>query len=72
MDNSQQAAPAGDIGDHVLPKVIVILTGVIALVALIIRLTARHIMRKLGIADLFLVISMVYISSKQIGLYRTL
>ncbi|KAI1360438.1 hypothetical protein F5Y08DRAFT_317338 [Xylaria arbuscula] len=60
MDNNQHAAPAGDIGDHVLPKVIVILTGVIALVALIIRLTARHIMKKLGIADLFLVISMVF------------
>ncbi|KAI0509369.1 hypothetical protein F5B22DRAFT_326973 [Xylaria bambusicola] len=60
MDADQQAAPAGDIGNHVLPKVIVILTGVIALLALIIRLLARHIMRKLGIADILLVISMIF------------
>ncbi|TRX90537.1 hypothetical protein FHL15_008510 [Xylaria flabelliformis] len=58
MDNDQQTVPAGDIGDHVLPKTIVILTGIVALVALIVRLLARHIMRRLGIADLLLVISM--------------
>ncbi|TGJ79723.1 hypothetical protein E0Z10_g9035 [Xylaria hypoxylon] len=60
MDNGQQIAPAGDIGNHVLPQVIVILTGVIALVALTVRLLARQFMRRLGIADLLLVISMVF------------
>ncbi|KAI0453910.1 hypothetical protein F5B21DRAFT_525377 [Xylaria acuta] len=60
MDYDHQAAPAGDIGNHILPKVIVILTGIVALVALTIRLVARHIMRRLGIADLLLVISMVF------------
>ncbi|KAF2967711.1 hypothetical protein GQX73_g5888 [Xylaria multiplex] len=60
MDNDQQSAPAGDHGNHVLPKVIVILTGVVALVALIIRLVARKMMRRLGLADLLLVISMAF------------
>ncbi|KAI0904215.1 hypothetical protein F4823DRAFT_615753 [Ustulina deusta] len=60
MVSDHQAEPAGDIGDHVLPKVIVILTGVVALVALTIRLLARHMMRRLGIADALLVISMVF------------
>ncbi|KAI1735114.1 hypothetical protein F4680DRAFT_310930 [Xylaria scruposa] len=60
MDNDQQTVPAGDIGDHALPKAIVILTGIVALVALIVRLLARHIMRRLGLADLLLVISMVF------------
>jgi hypothetical protein len=52
-------APAGDIGNHVLPKAIIILTGVIALIILAIRLYARFIMRRLGISDILLVISMV-------------
>ncbi|KAI1751060.1 hypothetical protein F4782DRAFT_506625 [Xylaria castorea] len=60
MDYDQQTAPAGDIGNHALPKAIVILTGIVALVALVVRLLARHMMRRLGIADLLLVISMVF------------
>ncbi|KAI8948131.1 hypothetical protein F4801DRAFT_558009 [Xylaria longipes] len=60
MDNDHPIAPAGDIGNHVLPKVIIILTGVVALVVLIIRLYARQMMRRLGIADLLLVISMIF------------
>lgn len=59
MDNEHQPAQAGDIGNHVLPQAIILLTGVVALGALGVRLLARHIMRRLGIADLLLVISMV-------------
>ncbi|KAH8165341.1 hypothetical protein CIB48_g2918 [Xylaria polymorpha] len=58
MDNEHQPAQAGDIGNHVLPQAIILLTGVVALGALGVRLLARHIMRRLGIADLLLVISM--------------
>ncbi|KAI1346848.1 hypothetical protein F5Y01DRAFT_330360 [Xylaria sp. FL0043] len=58
MDDDQPNVPAGDIGNHVLPKTIVILTGVVALLALIVRLVARRIMRRLGVADVLLVISM--------------
>ncbi|KAI1122519.1 hypothetical protein F5Y10DRAFT_72581 [Nemania abortiva] len=58
VDHNQPLAPAGDIGNHVLPKVIVILTGIIALLALFVRLLARQMMRRLGLADLLLVISM--------------
>ncbi|KAI0428664.1 hypothetical protein F5Y09DRAFT_357612 [Xylaria sp. FL1042] len=60
MDNDPQNVPAGDIGNHVLPKTIVILTGVVALLALIVRLVARRIMRRLGVADVLLVISMAF------------
>ncbi|KAI1425508.1 hypothetical protein F5Y12DRAFT_369369 [Xylaria sp. FL1777] len=60
MDDGQQTVPAGDIGNHVLPKAIVIFTGIVALIALIIRLLARQIMRRLGITDLLLIISMAF------------
>ncbi|GAW19407.1 hypothetical protein ANO14919_088940 [Xylariales sp. No.14919] len=60
MDQDQKAAPAGDIGNHILPKVIVIFTGILALIALTIRLVARKMMRRLGIADVLLVLSMVF------------
>ncbi|KAI0966495.1 hypothetical protein F4678DRAFT_484124 [Xylaria arbuscula] len=42
MENNQQAAPAGDIGNHVLSKVIVILTGVVGLLALVGFFIAHH------------------------------
>ncbi|KAI0869870.1 hypothetical protein GGS24DRAFT_477462 [Hypoxylon argillaceum] len=60
MDNAQQPVPAGDIGDHILPKVIVILTGIVALAAVIVRLLARQMIKRVGLADLLLVISMVF------------
>lgn len=53
------AHPAGDIGNHVLPEVIIIVSGVLVLLAVIVRLIARQMMQKLGIADLLLVISLV-------------
>ncbi|KAI1175533.1 hypothetical protein F4777DRAFT_321570 [Nemania sp. FL0916] len=51
-------SPAGDIGNHVVPKAIVLVTGVLSLVALTIRLAARYKMKRLGIPDILLVISM--------------
>jgi hypothetical protein len=57
--NTESPSPAGDIGNHVIPKTIVLLTGILVLVATIIRLSARQIMKKLGIPDILLVISMV-------------
>ncbi|KAI0469441.1 hypothetical protein F4859DRAFT_131680 [Xylaria cf. heliscus] len=70
MDDNHPNVPAGDIGDHVLPKVIVILTGIVALVALGIRLLARKMMRRLGIADLLLVISMVFYVAHHYNAYQ--
>ncbi|KAI1290701.1 hypothetical protein F5Y03DRAFT_403856 [Xylaria venustula] len=70
MDSSQQAAPAGDIGNHVLPKVIVILTGAVGLLALVVRLVARQIMRRLGIADVLLVISMGFFIAHHYNAYQ--
>ncbi|KAI0521509.1 hypothetical protein F5B22DRAFT_643675 [Xylaria bambusicola] len=52
------AAPAGDIGNHVIPKVVVYLAGIIGLLAVTVRLYARYAIKKLGIPDALLVISM--------------
>ncbi|KAI0198734.1 hypothetical protein F4808DRAFT_249411 [Astrocystis sublimbata] len=60
IDYHHEPEPAGDIGNHALPKAIVIITGVLALGALLTRLTARKIMHRLGLADLLLVISMIF------------
>ncbi|KAI0096666.1 hypothetical protein GGR51DRAFT_568279 [Nemania sp. FL0031] len=42
-------SPAGDIGNHVLPQVIVIFTGIMVAVATFLRLLARRMMNKLDI-----------------------
>ncbi|KAI1119240.1 hypothetical protein F5Y14DRAFT_127285 [Nemania sp. NC0429] len=52
--------PAGDIGNHVVPKAIVIFTGILALLAVVIRLLSRYNMRRLGIPEILLVISMAF------------
>lgn len=57
-----EAVPAGDIGNHVVPEVIIISTGVVALLAVVIRLMSRYILRKLGIVEILLIISMVRLS----------
>lgn len=51
--------PSGDIGNHVVPEAIVIFTGVLAIVTVAIRLLARYMMKRLGIPEILLVISMV-------------
>ncbi|KAJ8131278.1 hypothetical protein O1611_g2346 [Lasiodiplodia mahajangana] len=51
-------SPAGDIGNHVAPQAIIIVTGIMVAIALLIRFLARYLMKKLGIAEVLLVISM--------------
>lgn len=64
------AHPAGDIGNHVLPEVIIIVSGVLVLLAVIVRLIARQMMQKLGIADLLLVISLAFFISHHYNAYQ--
>ncbi|KAI1164594.1 hypothetical protein F5B18DRAFT_660943 [Nemania serpens] len=52
--------PSGDIGNHVVPEAIVIFTGVLAIVTVAIRLLARYMMKRLGIPEILLVISMAF------------
>ncbi|KAI0151573.1 hypothetical protein GGR57DRAFT_503845 [Xylariaceae sp. FL1272] len=70
LAKDMEAAPAGDIGNHVLPEVIIILTGVIALVAVGIRLVARHLMRRLGIPDILLAISLAFYGAHHYNAYQ--
>ncbi|KAI1420661.1 hypothetical protein F5Y12DRAFT_791210 [Xylaria sp. FL1777] len=51
------SAPAGDIGYHVFPKLIIVLSGIVGLFAVATRLFTRYKIKKLGIPDLLLVIS---------------
>jgi hypothetical protein len=51
--------PPGDIGNHVIPLVIFIIEGTFALLAVVVRLVARYMMGRLGLADVLLVISLV-------------
>ncbi|KAI8624805.1 hypothetical protein F5Y19DRAFT_303393 [Xylariaceae sp. FL1651] len=70
MGSELQNVPAGDIGNHVLPEVIIIVTGVVAFLAVVIRILARHIMRRLGIADILLVISLVFYALHHYNAYQ--
>ena len=53
-------APSGDIGNHIVPKFIVVFAGIIGTIAVSVRLFARYSIKKLGVPDVLLVISMVY------------
>ncbi|KAI0422896.1 hypothetical protein F5X98DRAFT_360510 [Xylaria grammica] len=53
-------APAGDIGNHVIPEFLVALAGVIGFFAIATRLFARYIMAKLGLPDFLLVIALLF------------
>lgn len=59
MQPAPVPTPAGDIGNHVVPEAIVILTGIVALLAVAIRLLARYMMKRFGIPEILLIISMV-------------
>ncbi|KAI0904340.1 hypothetical protein F4823DRAFT_634490 [Ustulina deusta] len=51
-------APAGDIGNHALPEFIIAFAGIVGFLAVATRLFARYMIKKLGIPDILLVISM--------------
>ncbi|KAI0966405.1 hypothetical protein F4678DRAFT_475912 [Xylaria arbuscula] len=50
--------PAGDIGYHRLPEFIIVLAGIVGFLAIATRLYARYKIKKLGIPDILLVISL--------------
>ncbi|KAI0397464.1 hypothetical protein F5Y17DRAFT_373665 [Xylariaceae sp. FL0594] len=50
--------PVGDIGNHMIPLAVLIVEGVFALLAILVRLLARYMMGRLGISDILLVISL--------------
>ncbi|KAI1186347.1 hypothetical protein F5B17DRAFT_366622 [Nemania serpens] len=60
MQPAPVPTPAGDIGNHVVPEAIVILTGIVALLAVAIRLLARYMMKRFGIPEILLIISMAF------------
>ncbi|GAP88178.1 putative integral membrane protein PTH11 [Rosellinia necatrix] len=62
--------PAGDIGNHVLPEAIVIVSGALVLLAVIVRLLARHMMKRMGIADILLVISLGFFIAHHYNAYQ--
>ncbi|KAI1827217.1 hypothetical protein F4861DRAFT_536402 [Xylaria intraflava] len=63
-------APAGDIGNHIIPEAIIIFTGVLAALAVIIRLAARQLIRRLALSDIFLVISMGFYLAHHYNAYQ--
>ncbi|KAI0533825.1 hypothetical protein GGR58DRAFT_516623 [Xylaria digitata] len=59
-DQPPTTTPAGDIGDHLAPQLLVALASVFGFFAIATRLFARYKIGKLGIPDVFLVIAAVF------------
>ncbi|RYC58250.1 hypothetical protein CHU98_g7963 [Xylaria longipes] len=53
-------SPTGDIGNHIVPKLLIVFAGILVFCAVTIRLLARHVIRKFESPDILLVISLVF------------
>ncbi|KAI0468473.1 hypothetical protein F4859DRAFT_524408 [Xylaria cf. heliscus] len=64
------SSPAGDIGNHVVPKLLIILASIVVFFAVAIRLFARHLMKKFGIPDILLLISLAFFIGHAYNAYQ--
>ncbi|KAI1326939.1 hypothetical protein F5Y16DRAFT_216508 [Xylariaceae sp. FL0255] len=67
---SMPLVPAGDIGNHILPEAIIIVTGIIAALAVLIRVMSRYLIKGLGIADVMLAISLAFYGVHHYNAYQ--